>query len=218
MASERLPGKMLLKINGIPIIEWVFRRIIKCKMIDQVVFAIPESSKDDVLEEYLINLKAEVYRGDEFDLVGRFYEAAKLWEAKVVVRVCADNPFVDAIEIDKAIRFYHLNQFDYVYNHIPKDNNYADGLGAEVISMNTLGLINKKSTKGSQREHVMNYIWDNPKLFRVSTFNPEDSAIAFPSLRLDIDTIEDFEKFKNLEIKPDSLSKDIIKLIINKSK
>ena len=105
------------------------------------------------------------------------------------------------------------NQFDYVYNHVPKGNAYADGLGAEVISMDVLKLINEKSEKESQREHVMNYIWENKDSFRVSTFDPDDDSLAFPNLRLDVDTKEDLEKFQNLDISPDTLSRDIISLI-----
>ena len=45
MGSKRLPNKMLLSLNGYPVIKWIFHRISKAKKIDKIVFAIPEGKK-----------------------------------------------------------------------------------------------------------------------------------------------------------------------------
>ena len=53
MDASRLPNKMMLWLNGLPVIEWVFRRVAMAKEIDQVVFALPNTNTNDVLAQYL---------------------------------------------------------------------------------------------------------------------------------------------------------------------
>ena len=53
MGATRLPNKMMLHLHGYPICEWVFRRVSSAKHIDNVVFALPDTSQDDLLEKFL---------------------------------------------------------------------------------------------------------------------------------------------------------------------
>ena len=63
--------------------------------------------------------KISVVRGAEDNLVSRYYKAAKIENATHIVRVCADNPSISASEVDRLVRYFCKNSFDYVYNHIP---------------------------------------------------------------------------------------------------
>ena len=133
LGSTRLPGKMLMELNGSPIVEWVCNRVRRAQGLDAAVAAIPEGSLDDPTRGYLHTISMAVYRGSEDDVVGRF-RAAQLHEATHIVRVCADNPFIDPHAIDALIDVY-FNPCDYAYNHIPRNNLWPDGLGAEIVSM-----------------------------------------------------------------------------------
>ena len=73
MGSHRLSNKSLLDLHGYPVIEWVFRRANKARLLDNLVFAIPSSRKDDPLSDCLAGLGTNVFRGDEFNLIDRFY-------------------------------------------------------------------------------------------------------------------------------------------------
>ena len=53
MGSTRMPNKMMLFLNGFPIIEWVYQRVNKSKKLDQVIFAIPDTFKDHLLASYI---------------------------------------------------------------------------------------------------------------------------------------------------------------------
>ena len=53
MGSSRLPGKALLTINNIPIIQWIIERLGSCQKLDDIVFAIPDGKKDDQLYDFL---------------------------------------------------------------------------------------------------------------------------------------------------------------------
>lgn len=200
MGASRLPGKMLLPLHGIPIVEWVFRRVQKAKSINSILFAIPSTSENDTLKTYLEKMGAMVYRGSEEDVIERFYFAAKNVNATHIVRVCADNPFIAGTEIDQLIQFYLKSSCDYAYNHIPKNNCYPDGIGAEIVSLQVLKSINDRAKDPRQREHIFNFIWENPDKFEILTFDPADERLAHPDIKLDIDTQGDYEKLCKMKV------------------
>ena len=51
MGSNRLPGKALLKINNIPAIIYIYKRVLASKSIDDVVIATTNNKQDDSIEE-----------------------------------------------------------------------------------------------------------------------------------------------------------------------
>ena len=77
MGAARLPNKMMLHLHGYPICEWVFRRVSSAKHIDKVVFALPDTSQDDLLEKFLNSIGANTIRGSETDLISRFVKASQ---------------------------------------------------------------------------------------------------------------------------------------------
>jgi spore coat polysaccharide biosynthesis protein SpsF len=219
MGSTRLPNKMLLHLHGYPIIEWVIRRVRHSKNLDDIVVAIPDTRKDDILNQYLIEkLNVNVYRGSEDDVLDRFNGAAQLLNATHVVRVCADNPLVNGIVIDELIRFYFKNSCDYAYNQGDNGNTntYPDGLGAEIVSFELLKWLEANTTEKKHREHCLSYISDNPDQFIRKTFNPSDQRIARPRLKLDLDTYDDYMKLMLNDFKIDSTPLDIIQAFSEK--
>ena len=200
MGSNRLPNKSMLDLHGYPVIEWVFRRARLAQEIDELVFAIPESKKDDPLYNCLINLGANVFRGDEFDLIGRFYNTAKIWHATDIVRICADCPFISGSEIDRLITFFKSGNYDFAYNNVPVNNCYPDGIGAEIMSFAVLEKLHKEAKNQYDREHVSTYIHSHPQTFKIGTFDPEDQILQCPETRIDLDTPEDYEKLMRMDV------------------
>ena len=192
MEATRLPNKMLLHLHGYPIIEWVYRRVLQSKRLDKIIFALPDTERNDILAKYLESIGASVFRGSESDLVDRYYQASKSIISEEVVRICADNPLICASEIDRLIDFFAMQKCDYAYNHIPKNNRYPDGLGAEICRVELLKEIHMKASKPDHREHLFNYLWDNPNQYKIETFDPPEE-LAKPKLKLDIDTYEDYK-------------------------
>ncbi len=200
VGAVRLPHKVMLPLHGFPIIEWVFRRVRRTKLADKVLVAIPETKENEELEKILKRLGAEIYRGNENDLVDRFYQAANLYEATHIIRVCADNPFISATEIDHLINFFFSENCDYAYNHLPRNNSYPDGLGAEMVSFETLKTLHNEARLSDHREHIFNFIWTYPERFKIGTFSPEDHRLAHPELKLDVDTQLDYQRLQNLAV------------------
>ena len=211
LGSTRLPNKMLLSLHGKPIIEWVVRRVKKSKLLDDVIVAIPDNKINDVLEYYLKQLNIKVFRGSENNVLNRFYEAVKNENADNIVRICADNPLICSEEIDNLVKFYLDNECDYGYNHIPKNNLYPDGLGAEIISFNLLKWLNENVKEDKHKEHCFSYIWDNQDKFTIKTFNPK-KELQYPNIKLDVDTFEDYTKLALSPIDIDMNAEEIIKI------
>ena len=106
MGSTRLPNKMSLNLDGYPIIEWVISRIKQSKLIDKFVLATSLSKENDYLIEISKKYQIESYRGSENNVLSRFVDISTKEKADFIVRICADNPFVDPNEIDRLIKFY----------------------------------------------------------------------------------------------------------------
>ena len=204
MGSSRLPNKSMLYLHGYPIIHWIFHRVKKTKKINKIVFALPDNHIDDILHKYLEDLGANVHRGSENDLITRFLETAKKHNMKNIVRICADNPLISASEIDRLIEYYFKNETDYCYNHMPINNQYPDGLGAEIFSYDLLQEIDDCAKESKYREHVTNFIWDNKKKYKISTFDPPIN-LCDPKLKLDLNT---YEEYNFLMSKPYNINMD----------
>lgn len=61
--SKRLPNKVLLKIQGLSIVEIIYKRLCNSKLLDEIVYAIP--SKDNELKNFLLNKNIKVFCGSE---------------------------------------------------------------------------------------------------------------------------------------------------------
>ena len=219
MGSSRLPGKMMMQLGGHPLLFWVLHRVKKATLIKSIILATTLNKLDDPLVDLAQQLGVHVFRGSEEDVLDRFISAAKSTGAEKVIRICGDNPLVAPEEIDRLVKTYseilkkgaHLDKL-YAFNFGPKMNNrYPDGLGGEMFSFKLLQRLDSLVTSSSEREHISSYIWSYPKKFSIhSVKTPKE--IAFPDVKLDIDTREDKEKldvlcgFLNL----DSSAKEVV--------
>lgn len=210
LGSARLPMKSLLSLCGTPVIDWVVDRVGRSRRISRIAAAIPDTPLDAVLHKHLKNRNVPVVTGSETDVLSRFAKAARETDADMIVRVCADNPFIWPDAIDRLVEFFLADKLDYAYNHIPRHNLWPDGLGAEIISRDVLLDIAEKAKLPSQREHCLNYIWDNLNDFASGTFNPDEKWLQRPDIKLDLDTPEDFRRLALLPVFPEIGAEEII--------
>ena len=194
MGSSRFPGKMLAKLGDRDLLSWVLSRVCDAKQVDQVVLATSTSRDDDQLVSVASSFNVLVFRGSQDDVLDRFVQAAKISQADLVVRVCADNPFVAAEEIDRLVVAHKSGNYDYSCNHQQRLNNrYADGFGAEILSTSLLNDIAKLTSHQPHREHVTSYIWDNSPKYKIQAVTAP-AELAFPEIKLDIDTTQEMQQ------------------------
>ena len=188
MGSQRFPGKMLSQLGEHTLLDWVLQRVLRSTKVDQVVLATSTNSEDDKLVSAALRLEVNSIRGSEADVLSRFLLAANESQADLVVRVCADNPFIAPEELDRLIVDHRAKSVDYSCNHQQKlSNKYADGFGAEIFSHDLLKKLANQTTQQSHREHVTSYIWDNQNEFKINAVTAP-AELAFPEVKLDIDT------------------------------
>ena len=187
MGSTRLPGKVLERISDEPIILRVLKELsfVSNASIIQVVTS--DLKKDDVLCDVLFNANFEFFRGNETDVLQRYYLAAKKLNLDVIVRVNGDCPFIDPMLVKDIIEYYELNfdKIDYVSTVL--DETFPLGMHIEVFSSKALQNCNKNAT-GFEREHVTPFIYNNPTLFRLNSFKSNTDLSEY---RLTVDYEED---------------------------
>lgn len=210
LGSSRLPLKSLLCLRDVPLIDWVVRRLKTAARLDGLVVAVPDTPLDRVLLEHLQRRGVPCLAGPEQDVLARFCLAARQADAGLVVRVCADNPLIWGEAVDRLVDFYRAGRWDYAYNHIPRNNLWPDGLGAEILSRELLDALDAQARQTAQREHCLNYLWDNAARFRLGTFNPTEPWLQRPDLKLDVDQPQDFQRLALLPLHPDMDARAIV--------
>lgn len=218
MGSSRLPGKVLQEIAGKPMLDWVVERTRRAETIDQVVVATTTEPTDDALEKHCAQQGYPCSRGSLYDVLDRYYQAARQFGANNIVRITADCPLIDPQVIDRTVKAFfgqtaqddvefsapHLKSkilaqksFDYAANRRPPpwSRTYPIGLDTEVCTFAALETAWHEATEKYQREHVMPFFYENPQRFRLLLVNhPED----FGALRWTVDTAEDLEALRQI--------------------
>ncbi len=197
MGSTRFPGKMLELLGDFPVLHWVLKRTSLARTLDEVVLATTDKKRDDKLVAVAAELGIEAFRWhDEDDVLGRFAGAAREAEAGIVLRICADNPFIDADVIDHAVEAFTRERPDYAFNQIPRlGNRYADGLGTEVFGAEILYEMDRIATAPIHREAATSYIWDNAERYSILAVDcPPEWDSNGEDIRLDVDWPEDLER------------------------
>ena len=189
MSSTRLPGKVMFPILGKPVIQHIWELLQRSATARKVIIATSDSPNDDSLAAFLTNLGASVYRGDENDVLSRFYQAAKQFGSDLIVRITADDPLKDPTLIDYAVRsVLQKPEIDYLSNTIRPS--FPAGQEVEVFWFKTLERAFNDAKLASEREHVTPYIWKNTGLFNVQNFEHTENLGHW---RWTLDKPEDLE-------------------------
>lgn len=159
MSSSRLPGKVLLPLAGVPVLNHVVLRTQSCKTIDKVMIATSIDLSDDAIEKYCRQLNFDLYRGSLLDVLDRYYQCAKSVNAKTIVRITADCPVIDPTVLDAVVTGFLAGSYDYY----SLSGEFPDGLDCEVISFKALEKAWGNASLPSEREHVCPYIHTSHK-------------------------------------------------------
>src|SRR3989338_1782117 len=170
MGSSRLPGKVLLPMDKGIALELLLKRLSQSALLSKIVVATSQLDKDNPIAQFCIEKGVEVYRGDEQDVLKRYYDAAKYMKADIVVRVTADCPLFDAGVLDSMLQSFLQLKVDYLSNILPRS--YPKGLDTEVFILEALAQTATHASTPEEREHVTRYL-QNCQLFKIKNFNGE---------------------------------------------
>ena len=212
MGSSRLPGKVLLDIAGQPMLARVFTRTSRAATVTETLIATTTDPADDLIAEYWDFSGVPLTRGSQFDVLDRYYQAARQFRADVVVRVTADCPVIDPALIDDVVNTLMEDEYDFVSNRLPPPWNrtYPIGLDVEACTFAVLEKAWKEANEPQHREHAMPYFYEDVQLTTVNRqlqtgVSPRGFKVAllhhitdFGDYRWTVDTPEDLEFMRQL--------------------
>ncbi len=225
MSSSRLPGKVLLEIAGKPMIQHVIERTRRARTLDLVTVATTTDPSDDPVAVFAASLEVPCTRGSLHDVLDRYYQAAKMHEADVIVRITADCPAIDPEVIDQTVKLITAHSSpqparqsrgglitDFSCNRLPPPftRSFPIGLDVEACSLAALERAWKESTETFHREHVMPFLYEGTRLAQrtpdlAEGISPRGFRIAqlhhtpdYGSLRWTVDTPEDLTLIREI--------------------
>jgi len=196
LASTRLPGKVLLPFSsGKNILQLIVERL------ENNAFDVPicVATTDNKVDQPIIDLCTEngysYFVGDEQNVLKRFIDTAEHFKFDKIVRVCADNPFLNLGLVEDLIRISNREEsFDYLSFHIGSTPVIQSHIGiySEITTLAALKRVASETTDKLYLEHVTNYMYSHPNRFRVQLI-AEHHFKEPDEVRLTIDTQQDFE-------------------------
>ena len=212
MSSARLPGKVLMDIEGKPVLWHVVNRLKRSQLIGKIVIATTVSKLDLPVLRFAEENGIDCFTGSEEDVLDRYYQAAMEFNADLIVRITADCPLIDPQIVDKAVgEILKLGDYD----HAGTNETFPDGLDTSVYSFRALEKAWNEARLPSEREHVGPYITKHPELFKTKLVS---YRVNLSHLRWTVDQEEDLilvrEIFKRL-FKEGGMfyTEDILKLL-----
>ena len=192
MGSSRLPGKVLLPLAGQPLLVRMLERVQRASLAGTVVVATTTDPADDAVAACCTAHGLECFRGDALDLLDRHYQAARHYQADVVLKVPSDCPLIDPAVIDEVVRFYldFAERYDFVSNLHPAT--FPDGNDVEVRPMAALETAWREARRPLEREHTTPFFWENPGRFRLGNVEWSAEKDFSMSHRWTIDYPEDY--------------------------
>lgn len=193
LGSTRYPNKIFCSLANKPLIWHIVNRLKYSKKIDDIVIATTNNVIDDQLSFWAKENGLNLFRGSENNVLERFYLTAKHFAADIIVRITADDPFKDPNIIDSVIEKLLSENLDFAYNNYPPT--YPEGLDTEVFTYSALEKAYKMSTDDFEKEHVTQFFYKHPSLFRQANIS---NIQNLSYLRWTIDTEKDYQMARTI--------------------
>jgi spore coat polysaccharide biosynthesis protein SpsF (cytidylyltransferase family) len=197
--SQRFPRKALELINGRPMIAHVVERAKAIKGVDGVVVVVP--SKDwGQYSNALGGSLVQILGGSEHDVLHRFVQAARLYNADAVMRITGDCPLFCPLLAREVLQyFYDHAHTQFVDNDTcqPQVTGAIDGFDCEVFSRKLLEDANKLAQSAHDREHVTTWMKRERGYYMIQNNNQLAQRFS-PISKLSVDTKEDLELVRKI--------------------
>lgn len=197
MGSSRLPGKVLNDICGTPLLVREVIRVRRAHSLGQVVVATTINPEDDRIVDVCRVHGIPCFRGDPYDVLDRYYQAARLFNAETIVRLTGDCPVIDPHEIDRTVKAFFAAGVDFAANRLPPPwkRTTPIGMDTEVVSFENLARAWHEAALKHEREHVMPYFYAQDGRFKVLLVDHEPDLGGY---RLTVDTPEDLALIRKI--------------------
>lgn len=211
-SSERLPGKVIADVSGLPLISWIIRRL---KPIGTVVLATSTDKCDGILLDIAQSEGVYSYAGSKDDVVTRIDSAIRQFtpDAKYVLRALGDCPFMATDIIEHAV--YIMNKYKteaFAWASAPF---VWPVYGAREFPYSRDGW-NRINAQSTNREHPDMAFHNNRSRFRIS-YHEIPPSTYYRSYRLEVDWQEDLDLIRAISSGPGMLAPtlDVVRFLDN---
>lgn len=192
--STRMPEKVIQPFyQEQTILDLLLEKVKKLNR--PLVLATTVNPSDDRICRLAKKHGVDVYRGSENDVLDRFIQAARTHGFNKIIRVCADNPFLDVQAMQHLADRFALTEADYLGFELeggkPSILTHF-GFWAEAVNLSALEKAASLTDEKLYHEHVTNFIYGNPDLFNVEFIKADDLVYHRKDIRMTLDTGEDF--------------------------
>jgi len=198
--STRMPEKVILPFyQEQSILDLLLEKAKKTGV--PVVLATTVNPSDDRICRLAEKHQIPVFRGSENDVLDRFIQAARQFGFRKIIRVCADNPFLDLEGMKTLIREFQLSEADYLGFELAGNKPSIlthFGFWTEAVRLDALEKAQQLTAEKLYHEHVTNFIYGNPSMFNVQFIHADPVVFRRTDIRMTLDTPEDFEIQKEI--------------------
>lgn len=199
MSSTRLPGKVLKRVLGQPLLEIMVNRVLESKLIDDLIIATTDRQSDNEIVKFCEAKNLKYYRGSEEDVLQRVLDAHLLLDSDIIVELTGDCPIIDPYFIDKTISNFIYGQpsIDYATSIQVPNRLIPDGMDVDVFKTAELEKISKSIFDKDVREHISPYFWQSGN-YSCSFLELEEKYMRDYFLRITLDNQKDFDLIKTI--------------------
>jgi spore coat polysaccharide biosynthesis protein SpsF len=195
MSSSRLPGKVLMDVEGKPMLERQIERLRAGIGDMQLVVASSDDSSDDPIGELCKRVGVPCFRGPLSDVMLRFILCARAFGLSNIIRVGGDDPLIDPDCCLELVRLHRQNPDDFMY--ASNREGWPYGCAAELIAVSALEKIHATTSQPLYLEHTIPYFFDHPDEFRILKVTAPE-ALRRPELAFTVDYPEDMELVRSV--------------------
>ncbi len=192
--SIRMPEKVILPFyEGKSILDLLIEKV--QKLVVTAVLATTVNPSDDRICELATKHNFPVFRGSENDVLDRFIQAARENKFDKIIRVCADNPFLDLAGMKTLIETFEKSDADYLSFQLAGNKPSIlthFGFWTEAVRLDALEKAQQLTNEKLYHEHVTNYVYGNPEIFDVQFIQADPLVFSRTDIRMTLDTPEDF--------------------------
>lgn len=191
MSSNRFPGKVLYKVKGKPLLQYLIERVEVCRKLDKLVVATSNEQSDYPVVEFCSKYNIDCHQGPLHNVSKRFVEVLTRNPSDGFVRINGDSPLIDPRLIDKGVDLFNDGTYDLVTNAFPRS--YPRGQSVEVMQSQIFIKTYNKMCNNDDFEHITRYYYNNPSYFKIMNFS---SKTDYSDIQLSVDTHDDMQRFE----------------------
>lgn len=207
--SSRFPRKIYEDINGKYTLQRVLEGVTKAQVPHKIVLAIPKYDQKEFEQRFnagdfqdIVDDRFCTYFGHPDNLVDRYFQAARLYNIDLIVRITADTPLIQGKIIDEMLAEYLKKGYNGFMgsNALVSPLPYPDGTDVEIFPYWMLAETRQLTQDPLYREHVTNFMYRRGTEYDIHPFlnRRPNTMISMEFKDFSFDTPNDLVNIKHL--------------------